>query len=312
MKWMARIKNWLGLETNQRNHPRHVEFIMASSGRAAYTMRLNIYYLHWALVGLVFMALFWLGGLSWAAYYHYVNSNAVSKMVAVELQVKRLEQYNSELAKSKLVLTSHYQSMMDKLGGLESTVRTLAHRYHFGNLEKPTALPVAGGVGGIAYPMPAEQAIIAFQQQTQSRIGDLQQVLAHIMARPQGWPISHDAEITSRFGVRANPFGDGTYEFHKGLDFAAKFATPVLVTAPGVVVEAGLMGENGNLVEVDHGYGYRTGYAHLSQIKVKVGELVKAGQILGLSGSTGRSTGPHLHYAVFFNGTLIDPYPFIE
>ena len=313
MMQIARIKNWLGLDANQRNHPRYVEFIVASSGRSAFTLRLHSYHLHWVLAGLVFMLLFWAGSLSWAAYYQYANSNTLSKMATIELQVRQLEQHNSELAKSKLLLASHYQFMVDKLNGLESTVRSLASRYHFGDLQKMhSSQPVAGGMGGIAYPVSQTQAINAISQQTKAQIAGLEMTLDQIMARPQGWPINHEAEITSHFGVRPNPFGAGNYEFHKGLDFAAKFSSPVLVTAPGTVVEAGPLGANGNLIVVDHGYGYRTGYAHLSQILVKVGELVKAGQTIGLLGNTGRSTGPHLHYAVFFQGELIDPYPFVE
>jgi murein DD-endopeptidase MepM/ murein hydrolase activator NlpD len=308
---IPRIRDWLGLSTTQRNHPRYVELIVASSGRTAFTLRLNIYYLHWAVAGLALIATLWLGGLAWAAYDHYANSDALDHMDEMALQVKQLEQHNSDLTQSRTALAGHYQDMLNKLDNLESKVRQLATRYHFGDQAKSGTSASVGGMGGIAYPVEPNAGMSMMQQQAQSRIVSLNQALDRIMARPHGWPIA-GAEITSRFGVRANPFGEANLEFHKGLDFSAAFATPVQVTAPGVVVAAGFAGANGNLVEVDHGYGYRTGYAHLSAIKVKVGETLKAGQVIGLLGNTGRSTGPHLHYAVFINNELVDPYPFIE
>lgn len=311
-RWAA-IRDWLGLDGAESRHPRHVELIILRTGKAAFSLRFNLYYLHWALTAFGTMLALWLITLGWAAWYHAVNSQALDHADVVEQQMKVLQADNSALNHSRSVLATRYQKMLDQLGLLENQVRKLADRYHepaaVGGRSQPGA---RAAMGGVAWPVSREAAFAAMQQQMQSRIGELSVALAQLQARPEGWPITRAADITSRFGVRANPFGEDSYEFHKGLDFAAPYASPVWSTAPGTVITAGLTGPNGNLVVVDHGYGYRTAYAHLSQIRVHVGDTVQAGQVIGLSGNTGRSTGPHLHYAVYLNGVLIDPYPYVE
>jgi murein DD-endopeptidase MepM/ murein hydrolase activator NlpD len=96
------------------------------------------------------------------------------------------------------------------------------------------------------------------------------------------------------------------------VDFAGPWGSPVLVTAPGVVVWAGPKGGYGNMVEVDHGYGFHTRYGHLSSILVRVGARLEKGSPVGRLGSTGRSTGPHVHYEVWVANHLTDPSRFIE
>lgn len=110
--------------------------------------------------------------------------------------------------------------------------------------------------------------------------------------------------------VRNIPFGKG-YEFHTGIDIDAAFGTPVVATADGVVKAAGYYGDYGNMVLIEHASGYATLYAHLSEIKVKVGERVKAGEVLGKVGSTGRSTGPHLHYEILYQGKHKNPMDYL-
>jgi len=119
-----------------------------------------------------------------------------------------------------------------------------------------------------------------------------------------------DAVVTSRFGTRIDPFL-GTPAMHTGVDFRAVAGTPVPATAAGTVTSAGPAGGYGNMVEIDHGNGIATRYAHLSEIRVRVGQVVGKGTIVGLSGSTGRSTGPHLHYEVRVDGSAIDPMTYI-
>ncbi len=119
------------------------------------------------------------------------------------------------------------------------------------------------------------------------------------------------APITSRFGVRIDPFL-GTPAMHTGVDFRAPTGYPARATADGTVTMAGYNGGYGNMVEVDHGNGITTRYGHLSKIDVKVGQVVSKGTILGRTGSTGRSTGPHLHYEVRVDGDAIDPLRYIK
>jgi murein DD-endopeptidase MepM/ murein hydrolase activator NlpD len=125
---------------------------------------------------------------------------------------------------------------------------------------------------------------------------------------PLGYPVY--GRITSHLGWRKNPFGRG-YEFHSGIDITAPQGSKVLATADGVVEFTGWYGDYGKAVIIRHPSGYLTLYGHLSQIDVKEGQKVKAGDVVGRVGSTGRSTGPHLHYEVIKGNKPIDPYKFL-
>ena len=118
-------------------------------------------------------------------------------------------------------------------------------------------------------------------------------------------PVDH-VRITSPFGARSNPTGAGT-QVHIGQDYGVGCGTPVKASASGTVVQAGWAGHSGNRVRVDHGNGLETTYNHNSSLKVTVGQKVKRGQVVSLSGTTGNSTGCHVHLEVLVNGTPVDP-----
>jgi len=118
-------------------------------------------------------------------------------------------------------------------------------------------------------------------------------------------------ERTSGFGARIDPF-TGRYSFHPGIDFAGPWGSTIAATAPGVVVYAGDRGGYGNMVEIDHGFGIHTRYGHMSSILVHVGSKVGKGSPIGRLGSTGRSTGPHVHYEVWYDNVVRNPSTFIE
>ena len=120
------------------------------------------------------------------------------------------------------------------------------------------------------------------------------------------WPVT--GTITSPFGWRSNPLGGGP-EFHQGLDIAAPMGTAVTAAAAGTVIMAQWYGGYGNYILIDHGGGYSTGYGHLSAMYVSVGQSVARGQAIGAVGSTGQSTGPHLHFEVRIAGKPVDPAP---
>ena len=122
---------------------------------------------------------------------------------------------------------------------------------------------------------------------------------------PSVWPV--EGESTDSFGYRGNPFGGGGSEFHPGQDIAAPHGTPVFAPADGTVVEAGWKNGYGQTVVLDHGNGLTTRYGHLSKIEVVAGQELKRGEGLGLVGSTGRSTGPHLHYEVRLGDLPVSP-----
>jgi murein DD-endopeptidase MepM/ murein hydrolase activator NlpD len=126
---------------------------------------------------------------------------------------------------------------------------------------------------------------------------------------PTGRPIKR-GWTSSYFGMRTDPF-TGRREYHKGMDFAGKMGSDIVSVGAGVVTWAGDRYGYGKLVEVNHGNGYSTRYGHSEKVLVKVGQTVKKGQVLALMGSTGRSTGPHVHFEVLYKGKAIDPKKFI-
>jgi murein DD-endopeptidase MepM/ murein hydrolase activator NlpD len=129
-----------------------------------------------------------------------------------------------------------------------------------------------------------------------------------VHSRPSLWPVN--GTLSSSFGGRTDPFsGEGA--FHTGVDLATASRTPVHVTADGVVLSAGWSGAYGKRVIVDHGNGLETYYAHLSQWLVVPGQEVRLGEVIGLSGATGRVTSPHVHYEVRVSGTPVNPYRYL-
>lgn len=154
-------------------------------------------------------------------------------------------------------------------------------------------------------------------EQQFSASGQQLNVLASLMfdhqleqnAVPSRMPI-RNTYITSGFGGRADPFNGGAAK-HKGIDFHASVGDPVMAVADGVVSYAGVRGGYGNVVEVDHGNGYVTRYAHNSRLTVKAGDLVRAGEQVAKAGSTGRSTGAHVHFEVWKDGQVMNPRKFL-
>jgi len=141
------------------------------------------------------------------------------------------------------------------------------------------------------------------------QLNGLSAAMGHV---PLSAPVSTASfDKSSGFGPRIDPF-TGRYAFHPGIDFAGPWGSLVHATAPGVVVFAGNRGGYGNMVEIDHGYGIHTRYGHLSMISVRVGSRIAKGAGLGRVGSTGRSTGPHVHYEVWYDDVVKNPNNFIE
>ncbi len=138
--------------------------------------------------------------------------------------------------------------------------------------------------------------------------------LDHLRKEARRLPLANPAPgraVTSPFGVRTDPLL-GTAALHSGMDFRIPLGSPARATAAGIITKAGWNGGYGRMVEVDHGQGYSTRYAHLSRVDVAIGQAVKAGDVVGQTGSSGRSTGPHLHYEVRHDGDAIDPLRFLR
>jgi murein DD-endopeptidase MepM/ murein hydrolase activator NlpD len=130
-----------------------------------------------------------------------------------------------------------------------------------------------------------------------------------LAATPSLWPVM--GWVTSEFGRRASPFGS-EQEFHKGLDIATKYGRAIQTPADGIVTEAAYHQDVGQMIQIDHGHGVATFYGHLSKAIVRPGMTVRKGDRIGYVGSSGRSTGSHLHYAVMFNGVAINPRKYLN
>lgn len=127
---------------------------------------------------------------------------------------------------------------------------------------------------------------------------------------PSGRPVAK-LSMTSNFGVRSDPFNGGA-RMHKGIDIPGPIGTPIYATADGIVSRAGWASGYGNLVQISHGGGMETRYGHMSKLIVAANSYVRRGQLIGLMGSTGRSTGSHLHYEVRVDGQAVNPIPFVS
>jgi murein DD-endopeptidase MepM/ murein hydrolase activator NlpD len=179
--------------------------------------------------------------------------------------------------------------------------------------------PPSGGPesGGVSAQIPDLSVMLAqLEQRADLRESQLAALENVILTRelkeeihPEGRPVT-SGYISSYFGERADPF-DGREAFHKGVDFAGSLGSDVIAVAAGVVTWAGERSGYGRLVEINHGDGYSTRYAHNSRTLVAVGQTVKRGEAIALMGSTGHSTGPHVHFEVLHNGRQVDPLSFI-
>jgi murein DD-endopeptidase MepM/ murein hydrolase activator NlpD len=176
------------------------------------------------------------------------------------------------------------------------------------------------GVGGPLVPLDltgvlgegqVDPAFARRVQQVAARVAEARKLEDIAAATPLAPPLAVEYRETSGFGPRVDPF-TGRAAFHSGLDLAAFATAPVISTSPGIVSFTGQRNGYGNVVEIDHGHGFKTRYGHLASIQVRVGEKVAIGQRIGSMGSTGRSTGPHLHYEVWFRGKVFDPINFLR
>jgi murein DD-endopeptidase MepM/ murein hydrolase activator NlpD len=186
---------------------------------------------------------------------------------------------------------------------IESVLKGLGQRVPKGGRDQD--------VGGPFVPATAED--LDFKSEVASLTQDFDR-FAKLRSIAQGLPLKRPigtADISSRFGARKDPFL-GRLAMHTGIDFRAPTGLPAKSVADGTVTAAGYHGGYGNMVEVDHGNGVATRYGHLSKIAVKIGEKVVAGRRVGNVGSTGRSTGPHLHYEIRINGKAIDPMGYLR
>jgi murein DD-endopeptidase MepM/ murein hydrolase activator NlpD len=151
-------------------------------------------------------------------------------------------------------------------------------------------------------------------EKTIDRVGEVKDYMSQARdlyrATPMGTPLEGEAWVSSGYGRRVHPIR-GDIDFHTGIDFSSRPGTPVHATADGIVSFSGRSGGNGNLVAIEHGFGYQSFYAHNKKIIVRVGQVVKRADVIAYVGSTGSSTGPHVHYEIWKDGKNVDPSKFL-
>lgn len=233
-----------------------------------------------------------------------------AKIQGVDNVIVRLQTSLDQVERRQLAsLTSLEDSLESRARRMRGVFSDLG--LDIGQLEAATP---RSGMGGPFVPVKLTADAGAFERQlyriniSRAQLDRLNRTLALV---PYRKPVIGEVEFTSGFGVRSDPFL-GRPAMHTGLDFRAAMGDPVRVTANGKVASSGWAGGYGRMVEIDHGNGLSTRYGHLSEINVKVGDVVKIGQVIGAVGSTGRSTGPHLHYETRIDGEAVDPQKFLR
>ncbi len=217
---------------------------------------------------------------------------------------RRMEDENNRLRMENEQQRQQLDQLKNRVDAIEDTSRRLSEEISGDQQqEEGTALHGTGG------PVMDALSVTEIEHHTAHLEQDLKELESALRERarvPSVWPVE-GGETTDRFGVRSNPFGDDAPEFHAGQDIAAPRGTPVVATADGVVTLAGTQNGYGNVVYINHGDGFSTRYGHLSRILAVAGQEIKRGETLGEVGSTGRSTGPHLHYEVRINDAAVNP-----
>ena len=234
------------------------------------------------------------------------HSKEAAERAKLAQKLTELQNSLSKLSEENLKLKTQVAELQRER---EETVKQLAKRVEIINsLMREIGIKTRSeGEGGAAVPI--ESVLLNSQINPKEVIPSIDTLIKDFKTTPVGYPTT--GRITSDFGLRRDPL-TGALEYHLGVDIANRWGTPIRATAEGKVVKAGWCGELGRCVEIEHQNGFITRYGHLGKILVKKGQKVKRGMIIGLMGSSGRSTGTHLHYAIKHKGKIINPEPFLE
>jgi murein DD-endopeptidase MepM/ murein hydrolase activator NlpD len=221
----------------------------------------------------------------------------------LQASLDRVEQRQNSTVNS---LAENYDSKARRIRGVLAELGL--------DLGKVTVADAGGAIGGPFLPAPIAKDALGFERQlhrvktARAQIVRLTRAIGSVPVRK---PVDGDIEPASGFGVRMDPFTSSP-AMHTGLDLHGETGDPVRATADGKVTTAGWSGGYGRVVDIDHGNGLSTRYGHLSSIDVRVGQSIRTGQVIGKIGSTGRSTGPHLHYETRVRGEAVDPQRFLR
>ena len=244
-----------------------------------------------------------------------VSADASAHHPALRVLAEQTERINKIGSNEAMLMT---QAESEISGGV-GTIRAVLRNTGINPDQFTQRYEAAHGMGGPDIPLQTVHiegiSDMAFQNaylKASAVLSQMDEMLGAMRHVPLAAPVSGQGfERTSGFGARVDPF-TGRYAFHPGVDFAGPWGAAVHSTAPGKVVWAGYRGGYGNMVEIDHGLGIHTRYGHLSAVLVQVGAKVSKGSPIGKLGSTGRSTGPHVHYEVWYDNIVRNPSRFIE
>ncbi len=229
----------------------------------------------------------------------YLATKNTSERYEKELtqKVKALEAAKQSLATEEASNQMSMEQVQKSFDAIDSTLNQINAKMRKRGLKD--IAPKIKNVGG-----PVEEEL-NLEELTKFYNKELRNLDKKLEGIPLGIP--HHGKITSRFGYRRNPFTNKGREMHSGIDIKGNTGEAIKATAAGKVVHAGYKGQYGRVIIIEHSNGWETRYAHLSKTKVREGQRVEAGQIIGSLGNTGRSTGPHLHYELLSHGTKINP-----
>jgi murein DD-endopeptidase MepM/ murein hydrolase activator NlpD len=238
------------------------------------------------------------------------SHNAAGKGKGLEATLARVE---ASLERIEHTQVAALNSVEDRYTAKAGRIRGVLSELGL-NTGKGQSVLSGSGTGGPFVPLKPRADSGNFERQiyrinvARAQVDSLNRTLVNVPVRK---PVVGDIDLSSGFGVRMDPF-IGAPAMHTGLDFRGDTGEPIRATAAGKVVSAGWNGGYGKMVEVDHGNGFTTRYGHMSEISVSVGQSVRVGHTLGRIGSTGRSTGPHLHYETRIDDKAVDPQKFLR
>ncbi len=302
--------------------------IIVVSGAMGRARTLTLDWRHWTLGGLGLLLLF----LSFTLLFNYVTLRYAASIKHPLLQAILLDDQREEARKTQEVIQGHLNAMAVRLGELQAQLLQLdglGERLAQMAGLKPKDLPPpsepgkAPGRGGPAPTLSRDLSVDEFGsllselshavEERSDQLTVLEALLVSTSANKKFLPSLAPVDggwLSSSFGWRIDPFS-GQKSFHEGLDFPSESGTPIVAAASGKVIFADVHPQYGKMVEIDHGNGLVTRYAHASKLFVKEGDFIVRGQKVAAVGSTGRATGPHLHFEVRLNGVPQNPARFL-
>ena len=279
-----------------------------------------------SLYTLIFMQLALIGGTSYLTYKYYVVPSLLSEKLSVKSEHLQIQHESVELLKQQTsaqlgVLAQRMGTLIARMNRIDALGERLTKTADYSEFDF-TQMPAVGGPEQYSDINQSSELTALFSQMDtllvhlddqQDQLTLLETVMLNheihedslIAGRPikRGW-------LSSLYGMRNDPF-NGKLTMHKGVDFAGKSGDDVMATGAGVVTWSGQRSGYGLLIEIDHGAGLKTRYAHAKELKVNVGDVVSKGEVVALMGNTGRSTGAHVHYEVLSKNKAVNPRGYI-